>query len=74
MEKILKSLKSYIKNVYPNGLSSEQYTEVKRAYYAGIIEMYTNKKKFAAIKDALDFWEKQIKTIQNESRNKESKS
>lgn len=69
----MKSLKSYVANVYPNGLSSEQYIEIKRAYYAGIIEMYTNKDKLTAIKDAVDFWEKQIKTIQNEPRNKESK-
>jgi len=61
MEKILKNLKSYVANVYPKGLSSEQYIEIKRAYYAGIIDMWSSKDKDAAIKEALKFWEIEIK-------------
>lgn len=60
---LLENFKQYLKQVYPNGITHQQYNELKMAYYGGAIYMAslnTGKEQLAVTKEALSFWDKKI--------------
>jgi len=60
---ILENFKEYLKQIYPNGVTYQQYNELKMSYYGGAIYMASlnaGKEQLTAVKEAISFWDKKI--------------